>query len=280
MTELTEYKKTSDTIKKYIESILQMSYNAIFSVKLLVSNSEVNNIDRNLHNTFSLCGKRNSATNWEFFIVEGLINIKNKSITIKQEFNINNLLKIATNSSRENIVCFGLPENNIGFTFEKKKARDIMLWCILTLFYKTHGSYPEIYKVDLIYLDKLAERDHLASLHIVFSIKLEPIPMINKKAKGPAKGDDMSDEDIDINIDESNEDKEKKMKILDALSKSKNMKADYKLMQKKMFAEKQKIYDGLVKCINKKQDDKNKMINYTEQIDEQFEKMQTIFCIY
>jgi hypothetical protein len=276
MGEFVEYKRVSDSIGGCIAKVA--AYVPIFSVKLLNSAEEIN---VKYFRILSLCGKRQAPNKWQFFVVEGLMNPAKQSITLTKEFALKDLKRVAFSNTKENYVQFGFGSKNVDYAFEKIKPRDAMLWCLLTLFFKTNGKYPELVRVNLVELDKLAECNKFSAFHGVFKMKLE-IESINKSTMTPLKGDQASDEER-MEVEEELTEVEaasERLGVLKTLSNSKNLKEDYKQIQRKLYSERQQIVQGIINCMRDKEKDKKKLLDYTDKIDNQFSKMQAIFRIF
>ena len=276
MGEFAEYKRVSDTIGGCIGKA--KAYVPIFSVKLLHSAEEVN---AKLFRVLSLCSKRQALNKWQFFLIEGLMNPTKQSVTLTKEFDLKELKRVEFNNIKENYVQFGFESENVDYEFEKVKSRDAMLWCLLTLFFRTNGKYPELVRVNLVELDKLAERNKFSGFHGVFTIKLE-IENTSKVTMAPLKGDEASDEDR-LEVEEELTEIEaatERLGVLKTLSNSKNLKEDYKQIQRKLYNERQQIVQGIVNAMRDKEKEKKKLLDYTDKIDDQFSKMQAIFRIF
>lgn len=273
MSDFTEYKKTSDTIGACINKLPKSIYIPVFSTRLLRSAEESNSSFRVL----SLCGRKLSPVMWEFLLVEGLMDPAKKSVTVANEFALKDLTRVALSNAKENHVQFSFGARSADFAFEKLKPRDAMLWSLLTLFFKATGKYPELVRINLVQLDKLADRYKFGGFSSVFAMKMEQSDKGEKRpTMAPLKGDAELDEEAEEELTEV-EAASERLGVLKTLSHSQNLKADYKEIQKKLFNDRQQIMQEIIGNMRDKEKDKKKLLNYTDKIDDQFGKMQLIF---
>lgn len=266
-----DYISVSSLIGSYIDKISKGQYEPVFAAKLMESSSE-----EGTSKFFALCGKELSSTQWQFFAVEGLVDFGVSAVKTSREFQLKDLRQVATNCYQEAFAQLTFDAKTIGLSFEKKKPRDAMLWCLLTLFYKVRGKYPELDNINFEALDKLAEKDKFKQFHKVFRIDLELNPDVLVKSTKFSKNYDPSDDEEDKGLGTA-ESSSERLELLNSLSNSKDLKEDYKLIQKKFYVERQKILERLVKCIEDKEGDKNKLLNFIAKIDEMFNSMQQSF---
>eukprot|EP00826_Nyctotherus_ovalis_P062703 TRINITY_DN911_c0_g7_i1.p1 TRINITY_DN911_c0_g7~~TRINITY_DN911_c0_g7_i1.p1 ORF type:complete len:281 (-),score=103.10 TRINITY_DN911_c0_g7_i1:1745-2587(-) len=273
MGDFAEYKKTSDAIGACISKAPKSTYIPIFSTRLLRSAEESDSSFRVL----SVCGRKLSPVKWQFLLVEGLMDSKKKSVAVINEFALKDLTRVALSNAKENHVQFSFGSKSADFMFEKLKPRDAVLWSLLTLFFKATGKYPELVRVNLVQLDKLADRHKFSGFSSVFTMRMEQGGEGEKRpTMAPLRGDAELDEEADEELTEV-EAASARLGVLKTLSDSKNLKADYKEIQKKLFNDRQQIMQEIIGSMRDKEKDKKKLLNYTDKIDDQFGKMQLIF---
>jgi len=273
-----------DLLNSYIKKVPDNKYELIYGAKLAGANLEnEDKDDENVHKFLILCGKSLAPTQYEFFIVEYLLDFGYETTKLIREFDFKNLTQVGVQDYQEAFLQLVFDTKPYDFFFEKKKPRDAMLWSILTLFYKVRGKYPILGKVDLTELDKLAEKNKFNTFHSVFNAELELNPDVAPRTESfsPVKEnaeDDSENEDnrrdaISSVVDPTSE----RLGMLNTLANSKNLKADYKLVEKKLFNERQGILQGIVQKLQEKDEDASKLQTQITKIDEHLTKMQQTF---
>ncbi|MDR3548007.1 MAG: hypothetical protein P4M11_07050 [Candidatus Pacebacteria bacterium] len=167
------FAEVKELVSTYIKNIPDAHYALIFASKLADGEDEETKNAAGAVKMLCICGKELSSTQWEFFIIECLLDQTQEAAKVQRTHPLHDLTQVSVKEDQEAFMQITIATKAFDYFFEKKKPRDAMLWALLTLYYKVRGKYPKLDKVDFTELDKLAEKHRFGSSHPVFTADLD-----------------------------------------------------------------------------------------------------------